>query len=399
MKRFFLIFLLMLTFSFAGEIDILLEKLIKKGVITNEEAKEIKEEIKKEREREEKKEKEKYNFLKNTKFSGDLRVRYQYDDILEGSTDPDRCRGRIRARWGFKTDILENTEVGLRLASGVGEQTSTNQTLEDSFSQKAIWIDRAYVKHKINNFNILAGKIENPFYCSDVIWDSDINPEGIALTFNSKEGFFLNLGYFFLDEFKSNTNDPVIYGFQVGYDSKFKDKNFKIAGGIYITDNLVGKKKSDVSPKYSPKGNSDSGTPDYIYLYEYRPLDFLIEITPFNVINKPFRIYGEYVKNIFSQVPNNDNAWMIGFSIGKLKDKNDWYLEYNYRLIENDATLAILSDSDINGGGTSLKGHKISFSYQISKYSSMGLTYFIGKPLSPRSDRRNTVQLDYLIKF
>lgn len=397
MKKIILIFSLILTISFAGEIDILMDKLIKKGIITEKEAKEIKDEIKKEKDEQAKK--EKYSFLKNTKFSGDVRVRYQYDNLISGSSDPDRNRGRIRARLGFKTDILENTEVGLRLATGVGEQTSTNQTFENAFSQKQIWLDRAYVKHKINDFSIIAGKIENPFYCSDVIWDSDINPEGIALIFTPKSGFFATLGYFYIDEFKSSSTDPLLYGFQLGYKGKIAERDFRIASGIYMTDSLVGKKKTDVSPNYSPKGNSDSGAPNYTYLYEYRPMDILIEFTPFDIAEKPFRIYGEYLRNINSLVVTDNNAWMAGFFIGKLKDKNDWQFDYNYRVIENDATLAILSDSDINGGGTSLKGHKISFGYQLTKYSSLGITYFIGKALAPRTDQRNTLQIDYLVKF
>ncbi|MCS7180322.1 MAG: putative porin, partial [bacterium] len=213
-KLLFLVFFSFLTFVFAGEVDILIDKLIKKGVITKEEAKEIKDEIKKDKEAQEKKEKEKYSFLKNTKFSGDVRVRYQYDDIKVPATDPGRSRGRIRARWGFKTDIFEDTEIGLRLATGTGEQTSTNQTFENTFSQKQIWLDRAYLKHKIKDFNIIAGKMENPFYTTDVIWDSDINPEGIAFTFTPKNGLFVNLGYFMLDEFSKETSDPILYGFQ-----------------------------------------------------------------------------------------------------------------------------------------------------------------------------------------
>lgn len=396
MKKIIFCLFLIATVTFAGEIDILIDKLIKKGVITEKEAKEIRDEIKKEKD--EQKEKEKYNFLKNTKFSGDIRVRYQYDDIKVGS-DPDRSRGRIRARWGFKTDIFENTEIGLRLATGVGEQTSTNQTFENSFSQKQIWLDRAYLKHKIDNFSIIAGKFENPFYSSDLIWDTDINPEGIVLTFTPKNGFFVNLGYLWLDEFKSKSDDPMLYGFQIGYKGKIVERDFKVGAGIYMTDSLVGKEKSEVSPNYNPKGNSDSGSPNYTYLYEYRPVDFLIEFTPFDISGKPFKFYGEYLKNINSSVSSDNNGWMVGFSIGKLKDKNDWQFGYNYRVLENDATLAILSDSDINGGGTSLKGHKISFGYQVTKYSTFNITYFIGQAIQPRTDKRNTIQIDYLLKF
>lgn len=397
MEKIILIFSLIFTISFAGEIDVLLEKLIKKGVITEQEAKEIKSEIKKEKEEVQKKEKEKYSFLKNTKFSGDIRVRYQHEDIKGRS---DRNRGRIRARWGFKTEIGEDTEIGLRLATGVGEQTSTNQTFQDAFSQKAFYLDRAYFKHKIGDFSIIGGKMENPFYSTDVIWDTDINPEGIAFTYNNLKGFLVNFGIFPLDEFSDFTDDPILYGIQIGYKGKIKDMDFKIASGIYITDNLEGKRLKDISPNYKPNGNTFIGSgDDREYKYEYKPFDILLEFTPFKVAEKPIKIYADYVKNIESDVENNDTAYLFGFTIGKMKEKGDWQFDYNYRRIENDATLAILSDSDINGGGTSLKGHKISFSYQVTKNSSLVITYFIGDSLIPRTDKRNTLQVDYLVKF
>jgi len=376
----------------AGEIDILLEKLVNKGLITKEEAKEIKEDIKKEKEKE--KEKQKYDFLKSTKFSGDLRIRYQHEDIEDGT---DRSRSRIRLRWEFKTKLDENTEIGLRLATGTGEQTSTNQTFQDAFNQKSFWLDRAYVKYNFDeNFSVIGGKFENPFFSTDAIWDTDINPEGIALLFKSKKGFFGNLGIFPLDEFSNLSDDPYLYGIQIGYNGKLFERGFKIATGIYMTDNLKGKKQAEISPSYKDvKGNDlDSGK----YRYEYKPFDILVQFTPFEIQGKEFKVYADYFKNIESDV-NKDSGYLFGFSIGKLKEKNDWYFEYNYRKIEADATLAIFADSDINGGGTGLKGHKISFGYQLDKNFSLNITYFIGEGIGSRTDKRNTLQLDYLVKF
>jgi len=387
----FFIFLSLFQICKAGEVDILLEKLINKGLITKEEAKEIKEDIKKEKE----KEKGKYDFLKNTKFSGDLRVRYQHESI-EGN--PNRDRGRIRARWGFKTQVNENTEIGLRLATGVGEQTSTNQTFDNAFSEKNFWLDRAYVKYKFNeNFSVVGGKMENPFISTDAIWDSDINPEGLAFIFKTNNGFVINSGIFPVKEIKDDPNDPYIYGIQIGFDGKIAERKLKLVGGLYYTLNFIGKKQETVSPLYKDvKGNTLDASGKYIY--EYRPFDILFEFTPFEVGKQPVKIYADYFKNMYTGVSKN-TGYLFGLSIGKLKEKNDWVLEYNYRRIDGDATLAIFADSDINGGGTDLKGHKISFGYQLNKNSSLGITYFIGEGIGSRTDKRNTLQLDYLVKF
>lgn len=78
------------------------------------------------------------NWVKKMKFSSDLRLRYQWEDVKNGV---ERHRFRIRFRWGFSANLNENTSIGLRLATGSGEQVSTNQTLTDAFSGKNFWLD------------------------------------------------------------------------------------------------------------------------------------------------------------------------------------------------------------------------------------------------------------------
>src|SRR3989304_400124 len=75
-------------------------------------------------------------------FSGDLRLR---DDVFWRDPASDRHRARFRLRLGADLKIQDLT-VGIRLASGTGEQISTNQSFDDLASQKSIWIDRAYLR-------------------------------------------------------------------------------------------------------------------------------------------------------------------------------------------------------------------------------------------------------------
>ena len=113
-------------------------------------------------------------------FGGDLRIRQE--SFFNAGAD-DRHRQRYRLRFGVKAD-MDTWGATLRLASGTGEQVSTNQTFGNGWNQKSLYIDQAYATAKPGEWlKIHAGKQENPFwrvYSSDLIWDSDVNPEGFS---------------------------------------------------------------------------------------------------------------------------------------------------------------------------------------------------------------------------
>ena len=60
----------------------------------------------------------------------------------------DRHRNRIRARLGLGAKVNDEWDLGFRLATGHGEVSgdpvSTNQTLDEAFSKKPIWLDQAF---------------------------------------------------------------------------------------------------------------------------------------------------------------------------------------------------------------------------------------------------------------
>jgi hypothetical protein len=105
--------ILTVTSARAGEVDVLLDILVKKGILSTQEAAEVKTET------------EKYvseeltkgasyavpKWVQNIKLKGDLRTRYQYEK--RESTASPRHRARIRARLGVVANINENIEAGV----------------------------------------------------------------------------------------------------------------------------------------------------------------------------------------------------------------------------------------------------------------------------------------------
>jgi len=139
MKRLHLSLLLCLSFVLltgvqarGGDLADILEQ---KGLITEEEAREAREDQAKGKT---------FKLLEKIDFKGDLRLRHDTQWRDEGDDKYDRNRERLRLRFGFNAKITDTTKVGVRLVSGSGFQNTTNQSFDGHARGKEIFIDRAY---------------------------------------------------------------------------------------------------------------------------------------------------------------------------------------------------------------------------------------------------------------
>ena len=109
-----------------------------------------------------------------------------HNDGVPNNKDQDRQR--IRARLGAYSEINPQVDTGIRIATGSNDDArSTNQDLNNYFDKKSIWLDQGYVDYHpdaIKNLHLIGGKMPQPWVSmGDIIWDSDINPEGLAATY------------------------------------------------------------------------------------------------------------------------------------------------------------------------------------------------------------------------
>ena len=99
-------------------VDALMAKLVEKGILTDKEVRELKEEIAADEKiiREDGFKQSLPPWIQNAKLKGDFRLRYQYE---RKETDADaRLRGRVRYRLGLETNPNDQTKVGFGMASG-----------------------------------------------------------------------------------------------------------------------------------------------------------------------------------------------------------------------------------------------------------------------------------------
>ena len=138
------------------------------------------------------------------KFSGDFRYREEYIDQENKET---RNRNRIRLRLAAKAQVNDRLDMNFRLATGVDDPASGNQTLDGGFNTKDFGLDRAYFNYKMTDaLTLTAGKMKNPAYKAgknQVIWDNDVNPEGVAIQLDSN-GWKGNVVGYAIEEFSSS---------------------------------------------------------------------------------------------------------------------------------------------------------------------------------------------------
>lgn len=111
------------------------------------------------------------------------------------NTRKDRNYFRIRARLGLEANIDPKLTLGFRLATGdQNSPVSTNANLGGYFNNKDIWLDRAYVDYRpVDGAHVLAGRIANPFRESELVWDEDVNLDGLAVSYERQAGDSLKL--------------------------------------------------------------------------------------------------------------------------------------------------------------------------------------------------------------
>lgn len=119
-------------------------------------------------------------------FSGDIRLRDE--PFFGGPTNQSQVRNRERFRLRFNVNAKFNDDIsgGFSLASGdLNDPISTNQTTNQFFTKKPFTIDKAfitYTPHQFKPLSLTGGKFAYPWYRTELTWDNDLNPEGLAQT-------------------------------------------------------------------------------------------------------------------------------------------------------------------------------------------------------------------------
>ncbi|MBI3620767.1 MAG: putative porin [Nitrospirae bacterium] len=380
------------------------ELLVQKGTITMEEAATVQDSVW-------------AKWVDRVTFSGDLRIRDEqfWYSAVPGTNDDRNNRNRVRFRLRFGSQIkIKDLLVVVRLASGTGEAVSTNQTFDNLFTQKSIWIDQAYLSWNpamARWATISAGRMQNPFvrfYSSDIVWDDDVNPEGIAEQLQFKSGgtvLFVNLAQLVLDEDgpaaapSTDGHEQWMIAQQVGVTVEPSSTlKATLAGAFYEVLNGT---KGTFSQNPVQDGNTRAAG---ILVNRYHILDLTAALNV-NAGPLPLAIMADYVRNLADTVnaagtaPTGNVGYQVGAILGKASDPNTFELAYFYKVAETDATLADLADSDFGDGGINRRGHIVWVAYNPAKYFQAKAKMFVTTSDGPLKDDITRLQVDFSTKF
>ena len=306
-------------------------------------------------------------WAENIQWKGDFRYRHEAIDIEDADI---RRRQRIRARGAMVSQLPNNTEIGLGLATGGDDPVSTNQTLGGGGSSKEIRLDLAYFKWQVlDDIFLMGGKFKNPYYTpnkSALIFDGDYRPEGFAAGWRG-DMFFASVDWEWLESDSARGNDAFAWGVQGGIKVPLGDASLTTA--LAYHDFPV----KGETPFFDDDffGNSSVNG---VYKFDYQVVQLAADLS-MNVGDMPLSVFADLIQN--QDADDYENGYVLGARLGKAKGWGTWQLQYQYQDLEADATLGLISDSDFAGGGTDGKGHRLSGAFGISRQWTVGFTWFI----------------------
>ena len=340
--------------------------------------------------------------LQRISWFGDMRLRYEIVDRAsdnstandaDGHLDTDRAR--IRFRFGARAHVYEDLDFVFRLSTG-GDTASTsgNTTLDGTFGNEAISLNLAYGSWEfMNGLIVQGGKVKNPFMKSEVVWDNDVNPEGLSQIYQQKLGdttLQFIAGQYIVEETDRKNNidsdDVILLAWQAQLHQKTKAGKFKFAVAWYDYHHLTDQGSAITKQLGSGDGQRNSQvTGTDVNTTNMQTLDFMADWSS-PIGSKHGNLFYEYAVNTSADAPagNNtiaqdlDTAWQLGFKFGdkRVKKAGQWQIKTLYRVVQQDAVFYALTDSSFHQGGTNAKGIELGAKYAIRKGMQLGYTFF-----------------------
>lgn len=306
------------------------------------------------------------HWAERIKLKGDVRYRHEGFNIEDRR---ERHRQRVRARLTAIAKVNDSVEVGFGLATGGSDPISTNQTLGSGSSSKGVVLDLAYAKWStpIDGMHVLGGKFKNPLHRAGrngLVWDGDLNPEGIGVTWVGERFFANGLGSW-VDE-SGGDDDSFLLAGQFGIAQILGDGRLKAGVGYY---HYLDAKGEPAFFDGDGAGNRLDANGEYVSGFELLEVfaEYRMQWNDFDL-----SVFADYVTNTASA--DDDAGFAIGSTL-KLVGGSD--IGWLYQELEPDAVLGTFSNSDFIGGGTDGEGHIFTVGYPLTAKIGLRGTLFL----------------------
>lgn len=423
--------LLMASPVLAQDSGALLDLLVKKGVITDQESENLRADLAR-------------DFANNSpagkldlaatdvtlKLSGDLRMRYEYNaqtpELATGAALLSNETSRQRFRFRYNTDLTlqKGWSAGFGLESGQAAD-SANQSFVGAADDYGLYLARAYVGWSPNlNWTFVLGKQKNPFYTTEMRWDADISPQGISEIYKffngPKDVFEIRAMQHAMEDRSEATAGPAgrdawLFEQQAVYTHWFAPDSLSSAI-VAVGYSAYNQSTLTTAPLNSA---AFAGT---VRAQNYGTLAGEVNWANFqNTTGATFKVYWDSSYNFTGETRayrvyglnratfnKGASAWLagIGYAYGAGKIKGDYSVKLDYREVGVAAVDPNLNDSDWGFSKTNHKGLKLALAYNVNDFTNFNVTYFDTKIMQPNMtfslgnlDRSHELLVDLVVKF
>jgi len=403
------------------------------------------------------------NFIHDATIYGDVRVRYEHRDGEDTAVIPiseDRNRGRYKITLGVKTEANNFFYSDLALAMGsrgrsdnatfAGVSGSANNGAND---KETLFVKRALIGwHGVDWLTVEAGRVANPLYTTEMVWDKDLTLEGLTEKLNYTVGnteFFANLVQsYYLGDKKNYSNGTVANGtdknnnfllaFQGGANFKLADQLTGKAALTYTTythDRAAAAAGQIFQPgRGATTGNAYAGGTNPLAVNDVRPIEIPFELSYKANDKYTITAFGDYVHNLdgsdrqaaacaalaagadktaVCNAGTDSNAWLLGAGIKSGTKAGDWEAKVWWQEVGMYAVDPNTVDSDIFDSRVNMKGVVFKGVYNIEdnvflnftgahanrKDKSLAAVGGAGTDLSVNIDDYNLYQVDLTYRF
>lgn len=420
------------TAALAQDSGPLIDLLVRKGILNDQEAEELRTELVKE-------------FTANTsagklnlgshvtefKLSGDLRLRHQEEVRQTQVSGASNERTRERFRFRFNGDALLQKGWGAGFAlESASAADSGNQTFENGNDDYGLYLARAYVSYRPNlNWFFSGGKQKNPFYTTDLVWDSDINPQGFSENYTyfigQKDTLELRAGQIVMDDNNEQNVGPAgrdawLFSQQAVYTHWFgKDEIGNLVSNLILAPGFMFYNQSTLSGLTNE--TPFNGSTDKLQLATFAgEVNFANIAGPGTQLklywDSSYNLQAESrVKQVYGLTGVDDDpfAWLlgVGYAFGSGKVQGDYSVKLDYRQSSIGALDPNLNDSDFGFGNLNQEGFKLAGSYNLTDFINFNVTYFYttdmqenlyhssGTNAVAALDHSQILQVDLIVKF
>jgi Putative porin len=391
---------------------------------------------------------------------GDVRLRYEYrggqttDNNAALRDDwQERKRERYRLRLGLRGTLADDWFFGVRLETGQSPR-STNVTFGDDTSTSSpggggpfakgsdgIFVGHAYLGYRgFKDITLTGGKMPNPLVSTWMVWDPDINPEGLSEQWKhsfsigglgegaqpyGKDGtsvatstpaapllkidVFATLGQFIYDDAnpenplgpRSTNSQPGSNGHQLIPNTDAFLLAWQLGAKFTFPKTLY----AQVAPTFfNYTGNGDTfnihfqgGDPNLTNsasmaenqtgINSLLVFDMPMEVG-WKLGQLPMRLFADFAVNLDGDDralaaghPDKGNqryAYQIGSGIGQLKKKRDWQVDVYWQHSEQYSLDPNLIDNDIFDARLNMEGVGVRAGYALSDAVFFNLSYLYG---------------------